>query len=172
MGDAYHHGSAAQYVEVDEDVVRIVDENLIDQNRYLVAVVGPPGAGKSTTCNTLYHIAFGSTDSFFEPSASPTSFTKGLWLLSSEARLKLPANINWECVDMEGFQVDLMSSWKMAMVLCVLSGTRGADILSPMDVYYFYIRFKLFVALFVFDLHWIYSSLVFLLFSLFSFLSL
>lgn len=123
MGDdANHHGSAAQYVEVDDEVVRIVDKTLVDQNRYLVAVVGPPGAGKSTTCNTLYHIAFGSKASFFEPSANPTSFTKGLWLLSKDARKNLPADINWECVDMEGFQVDLMSSWKMAMVLCVLSG--------------------------------------------------
>jgi GTPase SAR1 family protein len=123
MGDDIHnHGSASQFVEVDEEAVRIVDTTLVDQQRSLVAVVGPPGAGKSTLCNTLYHIAFGSEDSFFEPSASPTSYTKGLWLLSNSARKNLPKDITWECVDMEGFQVDLMSSWKMAMVLCVLSG--------------------------------------------------
>lgn len=118
----HEHGCAAQYVEVQEDYVGIVDKDLIDHKRHLVAVVGPPGAGKSTLCNTLYHIAFGAQQTFFEPSANPTSFTKGLWLLSHAARKMLPVDVRWEVVDMEGFQVDQMSSWKMAMVLCVLAG--------------------------------------------------
>lgn len=41
-------------------------------------------------CNTLYHIAFGTKSTFFEPSSQPQSFTKGLWLLSPEARMELP----------------------------------------------------------------------------------
>jgi len=119
--NVHEHGSAAQYVEVSDDWVSIVDPELLDQARYLVAVFGPTGAGKSTLCNTFYHITFGSTNSFFEPSAQPTSYTKGLWVLSKQAKIQLPDSINWEVVDMEGFQVDQMSSWKMAMVLCVLA---------------------------------------------------
>lgn len=35
--------------------------------------------------------------------------------------MALPGNMRWEVMDMEGFQVDLPSSWKMAMVLSLLA---------------------------------------------------
>jgi hypothetical protein len=63
MGDR----SAAQYVEVNDTEVKIVNKGLLDKTRRLAAVIGPTGAGKSTMCNTLYHIAFGTKSSFFEP---------------------------------------------------------------------------------------------------------
>jgi len=56
---------AAQYVEVNDDEVKIVNKTLLNKARQLVAVIGPTGAGKSTMCNTLYHIAFGTKSSFF-----------------------------------------------------------------------------------------------------------
>jgi ABC-type lipoprotein export system ATPase subunit len=58
---------ATQYVEVNDNEVKIVNQNLLENTRRLVAVIGPTGAGKSTMCNTLYHIAFGTKNSFFEP---------------------------------------------------------------------------------------------------------
>jgi len=44
-----------------------------------------------------------------------------LWVLSQSTRMAIPGNLRCEVMDMEGFQVDLASSWKMAMVLSLLA---------------------------------------------------
>jgi ABC-type branched-subunit amino acid transport system ATPase component len=80
--------SAAQYVEVNDNEVKIVNKGLLDKARRLVAVIGPTGAGKSTMCNTLYHIAFGTNDSFFEPRHA-TSLLFASFLLSGMCFLLL-----------------------------------------------------------------------------------
>jgi len=113
--------NVTQFLEVKGDQVHCKNPQSIENIRSLVACIGPPGAGKSTLCNSLFSVEHGSKLTFFEPSASITSYTKGLWVLSNQTRMALPGNLRWEVMDMEGFQVDLASSWKMAMVLSLLA---------------------------------------------------
>jgi hypothetical protein len=72
-------------------------------------------------CNALFAVEYGTRATLFEPSASITSYTKGLWVISSQIRMQLKGNMRWEVMDMEGFQVDMASSWKMAMVMSLLA---------------------------------------------------
>lgn len=109
-----------QFVEVKGDSVSIRSRDCLANIRSLVACIGPPGAGKSTLCNALLTAGYGTKFTFFEPSSSIASYTKGLWVLAQSVRMQLP-QMRWEVMDMEGFQPDLYSSWGMTMVLSLLA---------------------------------------------------
>ena len=92
-------------------------KNIIENVNSAIGVLGPPGAGKSSLCNAYYKIRFGMNIEYFEMSNSPVSFTKGIWILKEEERMKIKENIDRDILDVEGFQVDDIKSWKYIMVI-------------------------------------------------------
>lgn len=50
-------------------------------------------------------------------SSSTSSYTKGIWMLKEEERMKIPQNIDRDILDVEGFQVDDINSWKYVMII-------------------------------------------------------
>ena len=57
---------------------------------------------------------------FFEMSTSDVSFTKGIWVLKESERMKIKENIDRDILDVEGFQVDEIKSWKYVMIISFL----------------------------------------------------
>ena len=54
-------------------------------------------------------------------SNSTLSFTKGLWILKQRERKNIRQNIFKEIIDVEGFQVDEVSTWKYIMIVAFIS---------------------------------------------------
>lgn len=54
-------------------------------------------------------------------SNSTLSFTKGLWMLKQRERKNIRQNIFKEIIDVEGFQVDEVSTWKYIMIVAFIS---------------------------------------------------
>ena len=50
-------------------------------------------------------------------SSSTSSYTKGIWMLKEEERMKIPQNIDRDILDVEGFQIDDINSWKYVMII-------------------------------------------------------
>ena len=104
-------------------VVPVIDnkchlkKDIIENVNASIGVLGPPGAGKSSFCNAYYKIRFNTNKMFFEMSSSTSSYTKGIWMLKEEERMKIPQNIDRDILDVEGFQVDDINSWKYVMII-------------------------------------------------------
>lgn len=98
-----------------------IRKNIIDKINSFAACLGPPGAGKSTFCTSYYQSKYGVKKNYFEMSNEPVSFTKGLWILKEEERMKIKENINKDIIDVEGFQVDDIMSWKYVMTIAFLA---------------------------------------------------
>ena len=77
-------------------------KNIIENVNASIGVLGPPGAGKSSFCNAYYKIRFNTNKMFFEMSSSTSSYTKGIWMLKEEERMKIPQNIDRDILDVEG----------------------------------------------------------------------
>ena len=92
-------------------------KNVISFVNSAIGVLGPPGAGKSSLCCAYYKIKYNMDNTYFEMSASGVSFTKGIWILKEEERMKIKENIDRDILDVEGFQVDDIKSWKYVMVI-------------------------------------------------------
>ena len=92
-----------------KDVIQFVNSAL--------GVLGPPGAGKSTLCCAYYKTLFNVENQFFEISTSLLSFTKGIWILKESERMKIMGNIDRDILDVEGFQIDEIKSWKYIMII-------------------------------------------------------
>lgn len=92
-----------------KDVIQFVNSAL--------GVLGPPGAGKSTLCCAYYKTLFDVENQFFEVSTSLLSFTKGIWILKESERMKIMGNIDRDILDVEGFQIDEIKSWKYIMII-------------------------------------------------------
>ena len=82
-----------------------------------LGVLGPPGAGKSSLCCAYYKIKYNIDNAYFQMSSSGLSFTKGIWILKEEERMNIKENIDRDILDVEGFQVDDIKSWKYVMVI-------------------------------------------------------
>ena len=112
-------------------------ESLIDLNRnineiYLqkglfrqidgfIACIGRPGQGKSSLCSAYYKIFYGIDKEIFSISNSTLSFTKGLWILKESIRQTIKQNIIKDIIDVEGFQVDDLSTWKYIMIVAFIA---------------------------------------------------
>lgn len=99
-----------------------------------IGVLGPPGAGKSTLCCAYYKIKYNMENNYFEISSSPLSFTKGIWILKEEERMKIKGNIDRDILDCEGFQIDKIETWKYVMIISficsdiiILNGNKRFD---------------------------------------------
>ena len=49
------------------------------------------------------------------------SFTKGLWILKKTEMQKIKQNIDKDIIDVEGFQVDELSTWKYIMIVAFIA---------------------------------------------------
>ena len=92
-------------------------KNVIQYVNSAIGVLGPPGAGKSTLCCAYYLINYNMNEEYFQMSSSSTSFTKGIWILKESERMKIKENIDRDILDVEGFQVDEIKSWKYVMII-------------------------------------------------------
>ena len=92
-------------------------KNTIEYVNAAIGVLGPPGAGKSSLCNAYYKIKYDTDKLFFEMSTSASSHTKGIWILKEEERMKIEKNIDKDILDVEGFQIDDIKSWKYVMII-------------------------------------------------------
>jgi len=95
-------------------------KNVIEFINSAIGVLGPPGAGKSSLCCAFYKIKYNMKNDFFEMSNSDVSFTKGIWVLKESERMKIKENIERDILDVEGFQVDEIKSWKYVMIISFL----------------------------------------------------
>ena len=89
-----------------KDVIQFVNSAL--------GVLGPPGDGKSTLCCAYYITLFNIENQFFEVSTSILLFT--IRYMDSE-RMKIMRNIDRDILDVEGFQIDEIKSWKYIMII-------------------------------------------------------
>ena len=133
----------------DEDIDEISDEvakdflnklpveSLIDLNRnineiYLqkglfrqidgfIACIGRPGQGKSSLCSAYYKIFYGIDKEIFSISNSSFGYTKGLWIMKESIRKSIKENIIKDIIDVEGFQVDDLSTWKYIMIVAFIA---------------------------------------------------
>ena len=90
-----------------------LSKDLLSQFDGFIACIGKPGQGKSSLCSAYYKVFYGINKEIFSISNSPTSFTsftKGLWILKREERQKIKQNIIKDIIDVEGFQVDDLST--------------------------------------------------------------
>ena len=92
-------------------------KNVISFVNSALGVLGPPGAGKSSLCCAYYKIKYNMDNAYFQMSSSGLSFTKGIWILKEEERMNIKENIDKDILDVEGFQVDDIKSWKYVMVI-------------------------------------------------------
>ena len=114
-----------------QDVIKLIKEeknniikiqkNLLKEVNSLITCIGPPGAGKSTFCSNYYKCLYNVKKDYFESSDSDLTHTKGIWMISNEERRKIPIMIKKDLLDVEGFQVDNIKSWKYIMIIAFLS---------------------------------------------------
>ena len=103
-----------------ENKIKIKKELLKNINCF-IACLGPPGSGKSTICSNYYKTLYNVKNDYFESSDENLSFTKGIWLISDSERRKIPKMVIKDLLDVEGFQVDDIKSWKYIMIIAFLS---------------------------------------------------
>jgi len=86
-----------------------------------IACIGRPGEGKSSLCSAFYKSLYGVNEEVFSISNAKLSFTKGLWTIKEKERRKIKQNIVKDIIDVEGFQVDDLSTWKYIMIVAFIS---------------------------------------------------
>ena len=123
--------------EAKEFLTKLPMESLIDLNRnineiYLrkelfnnkngfIACIGRPGSGKSSLCSAFYKIFYGIDKEIFSISNSWLGYTKGLWIMKESIRQSIKENIIKDIIDVEGFQVDELSTWKYIMIVAFIA---------------------------------------------------
>lgn len=98
-----------------------LSKDLLSQFDGFIACIGKPGQGKSSLCSAYYKVFYGINKEIFSISNATTSFTKGLWILKREERQKIKQNIIKDIIDVEGFQVDDLSTWKYIMIVAFIA---------------------------------------------------
>lgn len=98
---------AVPLLAAQKEKVIFPDKNMLNQSKSFVGLIGPPGAGKSSLCNTMTYCQLNEMPIplLFEPSDADESFTKGLWMLSKEVKSVFPIGLDWEVLDMEGTHI-------------------------------------------------------------------
>ncbi|CAB9525096.1 expressed unknown protein [Seminavis robusta] len=81
-----------------------------------------PGQGKSRLAKTIYKVMRGNKNPYFKTSDSAVSFTKGVWRLSDEHKLKELSKDAIDILDVEGLQKE-NSVYYLLICVIVLSKT-------------------------------------------------
>ncbi|EGG25149.1 hypothetical protein DFA_03396 [Cavenderia fasciculata] len=114
-------GNITQYIKVGKDGSTLISNPKdIGKSESAIGLMGPPGSGKSSICNTLCFILYKIMEPYFVALRSHETVTLGVYTLSQVARLKSPVTVNKDVLDMEGHDNSLERSWKMAMLLSVI----------------------------------------------------
>ena len=98
-----------------------LQKRLLKQIDIFIVFISRPGQGKSSLCSAFYKVLYGLNREIFSISNSTLSFTKGLWILKQRERKNIRQNIFKEIIDVEGFQVDEVSTWKYIMIVAFIS---------------------------------------------------
>ena len=109
-----------ELISQDKDKIKIKKELLKSINNF-IACLGQSGEGKSTFGSNYYKTLYKVKNDYFESSDGFETFTKGIWMISDEERIKIPKCIYKDFLDVEGFQVDDSKSWKYVMIIAFLS---------------------------------------------------
>ena len=109
--------SKPKYIEPVTDDKTHLRKDLIKYVDQAIGILGPPGAGKSSLCCAYYKFIYDLDNQHFEMSSNGLSFTKGIWMLKESERKKIRKNIDKDILDVEGFQVDDIKSWKYIMII-------------------------------------------------------
>ena len=105
-------------IEKDEIFLR---KDILNLKDGYIACIGPPSAGKSSLCNAFYKTLYGINKELFYVSNSTLSFTKGLWILKEREKQNIKQNMFKDIIDVEGFQVDDITTWKSIMISAYIS---------------------------------------------------
>lgn len=98
-----------------------LQKGLFTQVDGFIACIGKPGQGKSTLCSAFYKTLYGLDKEVFSISNARLSFTKGLWIIKGKERINIRENIIKDIIDVEGFQVDDLSTWKYIMIVAFIA---------------------------------------------------
>ena len=93
----------------------------MNSNHGYIASVGHPGQGKSSLFNAFYKTLYGINKELFYVNNSFCSFTKGMWILKEREKQNIKQNIDKDIIDVEGFQVDEVSTWNYIMIVAFIS---------------------------------------------------
>ncbi|KAL4447162.1 hypothetical protein ABPG74_014014 [Tetrahymena malaccensis] len=98
-----------------------IDEKMFDEANNFIAILGPPGSGKSTYCNTYYQYLLGTDIEYFQTQESKQTVTKGIWVLKKEVKSTSKNYIKRDIIDVEGFQTDSQACWKYAQAISLIA---------------------------------------------------
>jgi hypothetical protein len=70
----------------------------------VASIIAHPGQGKSRLASAVYNIMRGTNEPYFKVSESAVSYTKGVWRLSDDYKLKASSNDTIDILDVEGLQ--------------------------------------------------------------------
>lgn len=85
-----------------------------------IACIGRPGECKISLCSACYKSLYDIIKEVFVISNAKLSFAKGLWIIKEKERRNILKNIAKEIIDVEGFQVDNLSTWKYIMIVAFI----------------------------------------------------
>ena len=105
-------------IEKDEIFLR---KDILNSNHGYIACIGQPSAGKTSLCNAFYKTLYGINKELFYVTNSFCSFTKGMWILKEREKQNIKQNIDKDIIDVEGFQVDEVSTWNYIMIVAFIS---------------------------------------------------
>ena len=100
--------------------IKIKKESLKEVNNF-IACLGAGGTGKSTFCSFYYQRRYNVRKNIFKPSAGSDSDTKGIKMLNLSEKRKIEQSIEREILDVEGFSLDNLESWKYTIIISFLS---------------------------------------------------
>jgi hypothetical protein len=86
---------------------------------FIVCIVRP-GECKFSLCSACYKSLYDINKEVFIISNAKLSFAKGLWIIKEKKRWNIPKNIAKNIIDVEGFQVDDLSTWKYIMIVAFI----------------------------------------------------
>ena len=103
----------------------IIQKDLLKHAKSFISCIGPPGSGKSTFGSNYYKKIYNLKNNYFEISEGNQTHTKGIWIISDEERRKITKysfkDTHKDILDVEGFQVDEIRSWKYVNIVTFLS---------------------------------------------------
>lgn len=87
-----------------------LQKRLLKQIDIFIAFISRPGQGKSSLCSAFYKVLYGLNREIFS-----------IWILKQREWKNIRQYIFKEIIDVEGFQVDEVSTWKYIMIVAFIS---------------------------------------------------
>ena len=97
-----------------------IRKGLFNSRDGFITCIGRPGEYKISLCSACYKSLYDINKEVFIISNAKLSFAKGLWIIKEKERRNIPKNIAKDIIDVEGFQVDDLSTWKYIMIVAFI----------------------------------------------------